>query len=133
MDVPPASLPSQIKATASNVYQKEEEYAAESAFDDDLHTRWATDGGTKQAWVALEFPGPRRIGTVRISEAFAPRVQKFEFQYRDGSDWQTLFAGTDLGANFKRTFEPVTARAVRLNILEATEGPTIWEIKISER
>ncbi len=132
MDVPPVSSPSQIKATASNVYQKQEEYAAESAFDDDLHSRWATDGGTKQAWVALQFPRPRRIGAVRINEAFAPRVQKFEFQYRDGGDWQTLFAGTRLGASFKRDFDPVTAGAVRLNILDATEGPTIWEIKVSE-
>lgn len=32
--------------------------------------------------------------------------------------------------NFKRNFEPVTARAVRLNILDATEGSTIWEIKV---
>jgi alpha-L-fucosidase len=123
------SFPALIKATASNVYQHLDDYAAEGAFDDDPHTRWATDGGTKQAWVALEFPQPKRIGAVRISEAMAPRVQKFEFQYREGADWKTLFTGTELGANFKRGFDPVTASAVRLNILDATEGPTIWEIK----
>ncbi len=133
MSLPPVGLPSLIKATASNFFQHQDDYAAESAFDDDRHTRWATDGGTKQAWVALEFPAPRRIGAVRISEALAPRVQNFEFQYRDGPDWQTLFAGTKLGADFKRTFEPVTARAVRLNILDATEGPTMWEITVSEQ
>jgi len=132
MDVPPVSLPSQIKATASNVYRNMEDFEAEGAFDDDLHTRWATDGGTKRAWVALEFPGPRRIGRVRINEAFAPRVQRFEFQYRAEGDWQTLFAGTELGASFKRDFDPVTACAVRLNILDATEGPTIWDVKVSE-
>ena len=69
----------------------------------------------------------------RIHEALAPRVQKFEFQYRDGDDWKTLFTGTELSANFKRSFEPVTARAVRLNILDATEGPTISEITLSEK
>ena len=133
MALRPVGFPSLIKATASNVFQHMDDYAAENAFDDDPGTRWATDGGTKQAWVALEFPEPRRIGAVRISEALAPRVQRFEFQYRDGADWKTLFTGTELGANFKRSFEPVTARAVRLNILDATEGPTISEIKVSEK
>ena len=130
MDLRAVSLPNLIKATASNVYQRMEDYAAESACDDDSNTRWATDSGTKQAWVALEFPQAKNVSSVRINEAIAPRVQKFEFQYRDGNDWKTLFTGTELGASFKRSFEPVTARAVRLNILDATEGPTIAEIKV---
>ncbi len=130
MDLRPVGFPSQIKATASNVYQHMDDYAAESAFDGNPDTRWATDDGTKQAWVALEFPAPTRISSVRINEALAPRVQKFEFQYREGDDWKTLFTGMELGANFKRSFEPVTARAVRLNILDATDGPTIAEIKL---
>ncbi|MEI6072399.1 MAG: PQQ-binding-like beta-propeller repeat protein [Verrucomicrobiae bacterium] len=44
-----------IKASASNVYQGMEEYAAEQAFDGDAGTRWATDDGTHQAWIAAEF------------------------------------------------------------------------------
>jgi len=130
MALPPVSFPSLIKATASNVYQHQDDYAAENAFDDDPGTRWATDSGTKQAWVALEFPQPTRIGAVRINEVLAPRVQKFEFQFRAGADWKTLCAGTELGANFQARFKPVTASAVRLNILDATEGPTISEIKV---
>lgn len=133
MDLPATSLPSLLNATASNVYQRMDDYAAECAFDDDSHTRWATDSGTKQAWIALEFPKPRRFSTVQINEAYAPRVQKFEFQYRADGEWTTLFDGPQLGADFKRRFEPVTARAIRLNILEATEGPTISEIKVSEQ
>ena len=83
--------------------------------------------------VALDFPQPTRIGAVHINEALAPRVQKFEFQFRQGTEWKTLFAGTELGADFKRRFEPVTASAVRLNVLDASEGPTIWEIQGSEK
>ena len=132
MDLQPVSFPSLIKATASNGYQHMDDYAAESAFDEDPGTRWATDGGTKQAWVALEFPAPRRISTVRINEALAPRVRKFEFQYRASDHWITIFNGTALGANFQRRFDSVTASAVRLNILDASEGPTIWEIKAGE-
>jgi hypothetical protein len=76
---------------------------------------------------------PTRIDSVSISEAIAPRVRKFEFQYRDGGEWKTIFAGEELGTNFSRSFEPVTAREVRLNILDASEGPTIYEIRLNQK
>ena len=133
MNLPPISFPSLLKATASNVYHGMEGYSAECAFDGDPDTRWATDGGTKQAWVALDLGKPTRVDSVSINEAIAPRVRKFEFQYRDGGEWKTLFAGEEIGAHFSRSFEPVTAREVRLNILDASEGPTIHEIGINQK
>lgn len=30
--------------------------------------------------------------------------------------------------DYKKDFEPVTAKGFRLNILDATDGPTFWEI-----
>jgi alpha-L-fucosidase len=133
MTLPPTSFPSLTKATASNVFQGMDDYAAECAFDGDPETRWATDGGTKQAWVALDLGKPTRIESVSINEAIAPRVLKFEFQYRDGGEWKTIFTGNQIGANFSRSFEPVTAREIRLNILDASEGPTIYEIKLNQQ
>ena len=35
--------------------QEETEYGAAQAFDNDTQTRWATDGGTKQAWIAADL------------------------------------------------------------------------------
>jgi alpha-L-fucosidase len=54
-------------------------------------------------------------------------VQRFELQYKQGEEWKTFYKGTTIGGSWEQKFEPVTARVVRLNILEATEGPTIWE------
>jgi alpha-L-fucosidase len=131
MDLPAMTLPATFKATASNVYQNDNaDYGPQWAFDDDDQTRWATDNNIKQAWVAADFRQPQTIGRVQISEAFAGRVQKFEFQYRSGNDWKTIFSGTTLGENFRKSFEPVTAREFRLNILDATGGPTINEIEL---
>jgi len=131
MDLPAMTLPATFKATASNVYQNDNaDYGPQWAFDDDDQTRWATDNNIKQAWVAADFRKPQTIGRVHISEAFAGRVQKFEFQYRIGDDWKTIFSGTTLGENFRKSFEPVTAREFRLDILDATGGPTINEIEL---
>jgi alpha-L-fucosidase len=132
MDLPALAIAPATRATASNVYGNDEaEYGAQQAFDDDNQTRWATAEGTKQAWIAVDFLKPRMVSRVWISEAYAGRVQKFELQYRDGGDWKTLFAGTTLGDDFQKSFPSVTAQEFRLNILDASEGPTINEIKFT--
>jgi len=131
MALPALAVSPEIRATASNVYRNETSaYGAQSAFDGDPATRWATDQGTKQAWIAAELGAPRTIQRVKIHEALPGRVQKFEFQYRDGDAWKTIFSGTTLSENFEQQFAPVTAREFRLNILEATDGPTISEIEL---
>lgn len=132
MDVPAVQAPTEFKTTASNVFQNMEEFGADKAFDRDMETRWATDAGTKQAWVAVEFPKPTTASSVRIREAYAGRVKKFEVQCKEGASWKVVFAGDGLGEDFSRRFEPVTAREFRLNILEATEGPTISEIEFGK-
>ncbi len=135
LDIP--ALPvaaSSIQATASNVFQKQTaQYGPQEAFDGDAETRWATDGGTRIAWIAADLGKPCRILGVRIDEALEERVRQFEFQYRDGDAWKTIFAGQKIGPAFLRKFEPVTAQHFRLNILDATEGPTINEIEFLEK
>ena len=134
MDLPALEIPPEFKATTSNVYQNDDsEYGASMAFDADGQTRWATDDAVKQAWIAVAFAKPQTVQGVRINEAFAGRVQKFEFQDRDGDGWKTIFTGTTLGGNFQTSFAPVQAREFRLNILEATTGPSINEIELLKK
>jgi len=106
------------------------DHGPQEAFDGNPSTRWATDSGTKQAWIARDLEKPTPVARLKINEAIAERVRKFEFQYRDGSAWKTIFTGEKIGKNFERTFPAVTAREFRLNILDATDGPTISEIEL---
>jgi alpha-L-fucosidase len=134
MDIPAESVVGDLTASASNVFQNENDnYGAEKAFDGDDSTRWATDEATKQAWVAVKYQQPKTVNHVHISEAYANRVEKFEFQYRTDGDWKTLFDGTTLGENFEKSFDPVTASEFRLNILDANNAPTINEIELSDK
>ena len=135
MDLPVLTPSSGIKATASNVFQGDDaEFGAAQAFDNDAHTRWATDSGTKQAWLAADLGKETSVGAVRIQEAapYAGRVTRFEFQYRDGGTWKTIFSGTKIGDRYQKKFPPVKAREFRLNILDASEGPTIAEMEFDE-
>ncbi len=132
MEIPPISLTALPKATASNVFQGMAEHSAGMAFDGDPETRWATDAGTREAWIAADLGHTATLRGVRIQEAYPGRVRKFEFQYREGQGWKTLFTGTSLGSNYSKAFPPVNTREVRLNILDASDGPTIWEITLDE-
>jgi alpha-L-fucosidase len=130
MELPAQEIRADFHAEASNIYQNQtNDYGPQLAFDGDTNTRWATDMGTKQAWVSLALNSPRTVRGVMIREAY-DRVREFEFQRRDGDLWKTIFRGTRLGGDFHYEFAPVTGREFRLRVLEATDGPTIEEIEL---
>jgi alpha-L-fucosidase len=130
MDLPAQEIPPDIRAEASNVFHKQvDDYGPQFAFDGDLDTRWATDDSTSQTWIACDLGSVKTIRGVRINEAYAGRVQNYELQYRDDTNWKTFLTGATLNASFEITFPTVKAREFRLNILSAKQGPTIHEIE----
>ena len=108
------------------------EYCADKAFDDNSETRWATDSGTKSAWLEVDLGKPATVGRAVIEQAFPElnRVRKFAIEYWQNGQWKPCYRGDNLGASLDATFEPVIAQRVRLNITEATDGPTIWEFEL---
>ena len=126
------SLATGKKATASNVFQGNAQFGADKAFDGDSETRWATDSGTKSAWLEVDLGKPMTIGRAVIEQAFPElkRVRKFAIEYWQDGQWKPCYRGENLGALLDATFNPVTAQRVRLNITEATDGPTIWEFEL---
>jgi len=126
------SLSSGKKAMASNVFQGNNQYSADKAFDDNDETRWATDGGTKSAWLEVDLGKPESVGHAVIEQAFPElhRVRKFAIQYLQGDEWKSCYQGENLDATLNAAFSPVNAQKFRLNITESTDGPTIWEFKL---
>ncbi|MCX5676048.1 MAG: alpha-L-fucosidase [Planctomycetota bacterium] len=118
------------KASASNVFQKNAaSYGPDKAFDDDPGTRWAADAGTREAWLAVDLGSPQTIDRAALSE-FAPRIQEFVIEYQKDGQWQAAARGKRAGEDFEMKFTPVTAQVWRLNILKASDGPTIWEFQL---
>ena len=128
---PPKPLTAGCKATASGIWPAPR-LGPELAFDDDPSTRWGGAPGTKSGWLAVDLGKPKRFRRVRISEGW-DRVRKFELQMQKGNSWQTICKGSTIGRDFSAEFQPVTAQHVRLNILEATDVPTIWEVQLFEK
>ncbi|MBE3096218.1 MAG: alpha-L-fucosidase [Planctomycetes bacterium] len=118
------------KASASNVFQKNAaSYGPDKAFDDDPGTRWAADAGTREAWLAVDLGSPQTIDRAALSE-YTPRIQEFVIEYQKDGQWQAAARGKRAGEDFEMKFTPVTAQVWRLNILKASDGPTIWEFQL---
>jgi len=137
-DIPPVavagtsgSLTFGKKAKASNVFQQSSQYAPGMALDDNPETRWATDAGTHAAWLEVDLGKPMAIRRVKIDEPQQyQRVQTFELQHHDGTAWQTFHKGTTIGSDWSLEIEPITAQRIRLNILKATDGPTLNKLML---
>jgi alpha-L-fucosidase len=134
MDIPAVSAApkSEGQTAASNVFQQMADFEPDMAFDNDPETRWATDGGTHQAWISRNFGRAITFDGVHIDEAYGTRIQKYDFQIKDGTEWKTVFSGATIGPGFARKFPAVTSQEIRLNVQDATEGPTITQIQLDE-
>jgi len=127
--VPSGSLAAGKKATASSTWPGPL-HTPQMAFDDDPTTRWGAGQNTTSGWLAVDLGEPKTIGRLWVNEATWDRVRRFELQVEEDGRWRTIHAGTTIGADYSARFEPVTARHVRLDILEATDVPTIWEVQL---
>jgi len=120
------------KVTASNIYRNDPTYGPASAVDDHSATRWATDDGTTSAWLEVDLGKPETLGRAVIEQAYPElkRIRKFAIEYQHGDEWKTCYQGENPGARLDFTFGPVSARRVRLNVIESTDGPTISEFQV---
>jgi len=118
-------------AKASNVYRKQNaQYGPAKALDDDPETRWATDAGVHSAWLEIDLGEAKRVGRLHVDEREWNRVQSYQLEFEDGGEWKVAHSGKKIGAGHEAAFNPVTARRFRLNILKATDGPTLWEVHL---
>ncbi len=125
---PPMPLTYGAKATASGIWP-DPGYGPELAFDDKNSTRWGGAPGTKDGWIAADLGEPKEFSKIKISEGW-DRTRKFELQIKKDGRWHTIHKGTTIGFDYSATFHPVKARHIRLNIIEATDVPTIWECQL---
>ncbi len=118
------------KVTASHVYDLNPEvarqYSPAKAVDGDPNSGWTFNPGDEPAWLEVDLGKSYTLEHAWINEPHN-RIRKFELQARQGDQWQTLHRGTTIGEDFDVHFAPVTARYVRLHVLETTINPLVGE------
>ena len=118
------------KATASSVFRKQvRAYGPQFAVDDDPATRWASDQKDNQ-WLEVDFGESVVVAGVLIQEAYGQRVRRFTIDVKADGQWKTVHEGGKIGEELRVDFAPITAQAIRLNLHEATEAPTLPEFQV---
>lgn len=100
------------------------------AGDDDLGTRWESNGSTNE-WLEVNFAQPQQIAKAVISE-YAKAVTSYRLEYWDeaSQDWVSLADGSSIGSKKTHEFDAVTASKVRLSIPSAANRISISEFRL---
>ncbi|WP_394924311.1 Ig-like domain-containing protein [uncultured Robinsoniella sp.] len=112
----------------------DQHFTAEEAFDGDLNTRWnSASGKVEDQWLEAYFPEAVTIDKIEVYEALG-RINEYQLQYDNGTEWVELCAGTVLG-DFKEIRIPqTTAQRFRLVVHNRggadNEPVSIKEVKL---
>jgi alpha-L-fucosidase len=121
-------------ATASSVDKNDQESGPGRAVDDDSNTRWAADEAAHDGWLEVDLGTSREFDGAFLSEGW-DRVKSFRLETRESErlPWRTFSTGTTIGtAGLTLAFPRTKGRYVRLHVLEASAGPTIWDFELYE-
>ena len=116
----PFSLSTHKPAKASSVWRPE--YDADQAVDNDDTSSWTAAPGATNGWLEVDLGCEQIIGAVEIRERFSfpcYPIKRFTVEYKRGADWRVAAQGTTIGIEKTIAFPPITARYMRLNILNA--------------
>ncbi len=126
----PINLASAATATASSIYNNDAAtYGPALATDDNPDSRWSAASAATTAWLQLDFGAPTTFSRV-VANEYLTRIQSYNLQSWDGSAWQIITSGTTLGESARIDFPAVTTTKLRLNILAASDAPSLWMFKV---
>ncbi|WP_345940772.1 discoidin domain-containing protein [Paenibacillus sp. ALJ109b] len=99
-----------------------QEHAATQVLREESDTFWCPSEGTELAWLEVELPEETRFDRVVLMEhiRLGQRIERFTLEAKEESgDWQELYRGTIVGHKRICSFEPFTAKSIRLAIHES--------------
>lgn len=106
-------------------------FEAEKANDDNSKSRWSGAEGTRSGWLEIDLGTEMSVGRALIRETSFPRTEEFVLEYLDGDVWKEITKGSAIAGEKMIPFSPVKARRFRLNILKASNVPTIEEFVLN--
>ncbi|WP_440119493.1 discoidin domain-containing protein [Paenibacillus sp. QZ-Y1] len=114
-----------------NATESTHDHDANLMLDGNKDTYWASEEGTEAAIVDLNLLTEKTFSHIVLQEyRYTQRIEQFELEYKDGSEWKPLFSGTVVGYKRICRFEPVTSQHIRLKISESRWYPTLASFEV---
>ncbi|MBE1442950.1 chondroitinase-B domain-containing protein [Paenibacillus sp. OAS669] len=107
-------------------------YSAGKAVDGTTSTRWASAKGLIAGeWLRVDLGASQPYSKIIISETTHAGIASFKLQSsNDGNSFTDIISGTTIGSSKTITFNPVTARYIRLLILSGTGEANVNEFEV---
>jgi alpha-L-fucosidase len=120
------------KGLKGNASTFEPGFEPSKAFDGNLGTRWKAAQNEKTGWLEADFGKPVKICAVAVQEggSFEKNISKYQFEYKDGTEWKVIFTGKTIGQGFMKAFPTVEAQQFRLNVTESKATPFITDMQL---
>ncbi len=105
----------------------QDETLAANTVDGNTNTFWSTSPGVNSASIEYDLGAPAEFNIVSVSEfiALGQQVESFAIDALDGDNWVEITAATTIGHKRLLRFDTVTARKVRLRIIDSRGVPAI--------
>ena len=120
------------KISATNVRENSRKFREANVIDGKPDTYWATDDGTVEASLTVEFSQPTTFNRF-LAQEYIPlgqRVRKFRIEAMVDGAWQTLAEETTIGYKRILRLPTVTASKLRFSIDDAKACPVISNIQV---
>ncbi len=103
---------------------------ADAVLDANPLTFWTTKGESETGVIQISLQQPQKIDVLSLQEniRIGQRIEKFTFEYQEGTQWKIIMEGTTVGYKRLLRFAPVTAREFRLRIEGSRLNPTLTEL-----
>ena len=85
-----------------------------------------------EAWLEIHLPHAITFDVITMDEAFGPRVKAFRLLAKQDNALKVFYEGAAMGRNWAGKFPAVAAQELRLEITEASDGPTIRDIQFHQ-
>jgi alpha-L-fucosidase len=104
--------------------------SAAALLDAKYDTYWTASGRDTTATLRFALPAPQLFDVLQLQEniTVGQRIEQFVLEYKSGSEWKTVAAGTTVGYKRILKFAPVRAQYLRLRILSSRLNPTLSAI-----
>ena len=102
-------------------------HTAEALRQDSYDAYYKPFDGENAPTVTLTFPEARTVSVLSIKEhiPMGQRIERFAADARIGGEWREIGSGTTVGYRKILRFDPVTADAVRIRILDSRVCPVL--------
>lgn len=128
----PRNLALKKGVEVSSIWEGRKELLPSHITDANPGTIWATEEQARSGWVKVDLGAEYTIEEVVLSDAPYGRITSFELSAQVGDQWQKLTTGKQIGDSCRLKFAPVKTRYVRMNILNATDTPTLADFQVYE-